>query len=753
MATLGQQDSKTEPPDITQWVILSMQHLRSCLKKRENSKELGKWPDIPKELNDSVWKETIVAIFEHWDKYWESYIDMRKRYIRFAIVQTANLPTKTSTSKCIGKTYFHRGMLKDPYIVKIKDLWTTLSKDVPFIKSEVIRPDVLSAQQSSTDCLSDWFLAFLQHLQRVLSSDEQEYFVEEHVPKPSLSTEQDICQIFIEILAVWNNLDSGSNVDGNYAQILKYLEAMHLMFADKVPSQKENEMVWRKLDKLAQHFMKQLRKTKKKSPEKVEAAFKSKVCEKIVGVLKDSVNVDAIDPPFESEEYDEEQKKQLTLWFESTKALLKEKVKIKADIDRILKEDQQYKTKIKKLDDEVANLKNTHKGEVQNFKIAMEVVLDDERTTDEWIREDTEKKQAMEQWFNDLHEKISAFKSARSNEKREIKEAENNIRILEKQLYEAKQRDTFKSRLMYSLLTALQAKTMVMSFDLSADLGDFDEDTKNELQKHHEDVKKILKRIARKQEESQRQIEDYKAKLSASEESRDQLLNRLSRMAGAKLKDNNPNITDLSDPNRPLKVAEQFSELYDKEWTNALESLTKAKTEETASIAMLFNTVWKCYQFCSDESERSIEAFLICTDGEWRNMLAAHEHQLLSDTRKSLVNVYIAQIKKKFTKENTFEGDKWKHLAPFVEKSLELCWYMVTQSPPLHMEINFPEGTPLDKNVLKHYTVSGDIIAFVVWPALYLHKDGPLLCKGVAQPHPKPRKVREPKERPSTAKT
>lgn len=62
-------------------------------------------------------------------------------------------------------------------------------------------------------------------------------------------------------------------------------------------------------------------------------------------------------------------------------------------------------------------------------------------------------------------------------------------------------------------------------------------------------------------------------------------------MAGAKLKDNNPNITDLSDPNRPLKVAEQFSELYDKEWTNALESLILAKTEETTSITMLFDTV------------------------------------------------------------------------------------------------------------------------------------------------------------------
>jgi hypothetical protein len=69
------------------------------------------------------------------------------------------------------------------------------------------------------------------------------------------------------------------------------------------------------------------------------------------------------------------------------------------------------------------------------------------------------------------------------------------------------------------------------------------------------------------------------------------------------------------------------------------------------------------------------------------------------------------------------------------------------------MEINFPNGTPLDKNVLKEYTVSGDTIAFLVWPVLYLHKDGPILCKGVAQPHKKPRQARSTKQRPSTAKT
>lgn len=40
-------------------------------------------------------------------------------------------------------------------------------------------------------------------------------------------------------------------------------------------------------------------------------------------------------------------------------------------------------------------------------------------------------------------------------------------------------------------------------------------------------------------------------------------------MVSAKLRDNNPHIADLNDTNRPTKLAEMFSELYDNEWTNA----------------------------------------------------------------------------------------------------------------------------------------------------------------------------------------
>ena len=51
-------------------------------------------------------------------------------------------------------------------------------------------------------------------------------------------------------------------------------------------------------------------------------------------------------------------------------------------------------------------------------------------------------------------------------------------------------------------------------------------------------------------------------------------MRRLSAMASAQLTDGNPAITDLSDVNRPTKIAEKFSELYDNEWTDAFEALT-----------------------------------------------------------------------------------------------------------------------------------------------------------------------------------
>lgn len=60
-------------------------------------------------------------------------------------------------------------------------------------------------------------------------------------------------------------------------------------------------------------------------------------------------------------------------------------------------------------------------------------------------------------------------------------------------------------------------------------------------------------------------------------------------MASRLLKEGNPAITELSDPNRPLKLAEQFNSLYDDEWTDAYEVLTETKKmKEFEAIEILY---------------------------------------------------------------------------------------------------------------------------------------------------------------------
>lgn len=63
---------------------------------------------------------------------------------------------------------------------------------------------------------------------------------------------------------------------------------------------------------------------------------------------------------------------------------------------------------------------------------------------------------------------------------------------------------------------------------------------------------------------------------------------RLSKLLGAKIKENNPNIADLSDQKRPTKLAEEFSELYDNQWTDAYTSLTESLNSMDA-VGTLFN--------------------------------------------------------------------------------------------------------------------------------------------------------------------
>jgi len=60
---------------------------------------------------------------------------------------------------------------------------------------------------------------------------------------------------------------------------------------------------------------------------------------------------------------------------------------------------------------------------------------------------------------------------------------------------------------------------------------------------------------------------------------------RLSKLMGQKLTDANPNIADLSDLNRPTKLAERYTELYDNQWTDAYDLIDNG--DESVTIEAL----------------------------------------------------------------------------------------------------------------------------------------------------------------------
>ena len=69
----------------------------------------------------------------------------------------------------------------------------------------------------------------------------------------------------------------------------------------------------------------------------------------------------------------------------------------------------------------------------------------------------------------------------------------------------------------------------------------------------------------------------------------------------------------------------------------------------------------------------------------------------------------------------------------YIQKSIEVCWYMALQDPPVIIDTKTKTSDSFDSEVFKVYTAKGKSIDFIVWPPLMLNKDGPLIAKGVAQ--------------------
>lgn len=70
----------------------------------------------------------------------------------------------------------------------------------------------------------------------------------------------------------------------------------------------------------------------------------------------------------------------------------------------------------------------------------------------------------------------------------------------------------------------------------------------------------------------------------------------------------------------------------------------------------------------------------------------------------------------------------------YLDRCTEYCWIMAIQDPPMMLDFSPAQNEEFDKEIFRCYTRNGENVEFVVWPAVFLYKDGPLVTKGVLQP-------------------
>ncbi|XP_071127153.1 uncharacterized protein [Mytilus edulis] len=235
------------------------------------------------------------------------------------------------------------------------------------------------------------------------------------------------------------------------------------------------------------------------------------------------------------------------------------------------------------------------------------------------------------------------------------------------------------------------------------------------------------------------------------------LASRLSGIASQQLADGDPGFTDLGDKNRPQKLGERFAELFDETWSSAYESLKPKGIDDDESdegtMDILQQIVQVIYDVCQEISQDQIQRLIKemippvvdPTSGNPKSegypaseQMRAKTEQMAREYRKlvalATVKVMQTEIFENHIKEKLLKGDQIsKELVSYVEQCVDLIWYMCIQQPP--MEIRWAvKGEKFNKEQFRFSGRKGKKYRMTVWPAVFLHKEGPLVAPGYAVP-------------------
>ncbi|KAK3607018.1 hypothetical protein CHS0354_020444 [Potamilus streckersoni] len=220
---------------------------------------------------------------------------------------------------------------------------------------------------------------------------------------------------------------------------------------------------------------------------------------------------------------------------------------------------------------------------------------------------------------------------------------------------------------------------------------------------------------------------------------------RRSEEASLLLVQGNPNIADLSDSNRPTKLAERYSELYSNEYTDAFEELKMKEISERDIIQTLLNILVKAYIYCQRKAKNEttrIEAEIDFkkqgykpenAETLWKAQIAKSLKESGLKIKGNICQNFIGEELPKILRPSFLPIGK--KLSTYATLSVEIVWMMCLQDPPLCIKSIEDKNTleEFDTSLFRFYTRSGKYMEYCVWPVLLLYDGGPLLAKGVAQ--------------------
>ncbi|KAL3879216.1 hypothetical protein ACJMK2_031523 [Sinanodonta woodiana] len=273
------------------------------------------------------------------------------------------------------------------------------------------------------------------------------------------------------------------------------------------------------------------------------------------------------------------------------------------------------------------------------------------------------------------------------------------------------------------------------------------EDISRKLTENEEQVdtlKKDCSQLRTRNEELSRQLKENEQQIDSLKKECGQLRTRLSEVLSMQVTDGNPNITNLRCQNRSDKLAEHFAELYDNHWTDCYQILTGhlRKTEEE-TIHILLQIVQTSYDLCLDRSQSNLTSakdllFTLAgtSSGEHEKatdiFIQETLHKLKSFREKNFTHASSKigkEIKAKLM--STIREPEAAACNSFIDECIRLCWMMCIKDPPMYIVCD--KEAVFDQNKYMPYTKTGPEVSYVVWPALYLHRNGPLMREGVAQ--------------------